>query len=263
MPRYKLTIAYDGTSFHGWQKQEPPGEEPLRTVQGVLEEGIRSVVREPVVLQGASRTDAGVHARGQVGAFSTNTPIPLEKMSLALNARLPDDLKVMQADEVASSFDPIRDALTKGYRYGISFGTPGTHAPDLFGRHYVTSIHHELDVERMQDAATRFLGEHDFASMTRIHHGRESTIRRIDTAHVSLISPGRLQFDISGNGFLYNMVRTIAGTLIEVGRGRREPEAIDDILSSLDRQEAGPTLAPQGLCLEWVDYGDPGEGDET
>lgn len=281
MPRYKLTVAYDGTHFHGWQKQkrgesgdqslssdpQSPGipmpgtepadvqgiHEPLRTVQGVLEETIRKVIREPVIVTGASRTDAGVHARGQCAAFTSQTEIPVAKLPRAISSRLPPDVQVIDARIVSDDFDPIRNALAKGYRYRIAHSC-ASHRRPLFDRHLITHTAYKLDSARMNEAARRLLGEHDFASFARISHGRESTVRTVYDCKVVKFSKRRCHIDIAGNGFLYNMVRIIAGTLVEIGRGAREPESILETLSARDRDGAGSTMPPEGLCLMWIKY---------
>lgn len=292
MPRYKLTLAYDGTDFCGWQKQEPPDpSDPtqrtiLRTVQGVVEETVREVLREPVVVMGASRTDSGVHALGQVAAFTSN-PIEdkgigwpesrgTETLIKALNSKLPPDVLVTGAEIVAHDFNPIGGALEKEYTYSILSGR----VRPLWDRSYIHHTWYELDLARMQRAAAALTGEHDFAAFAQIDHGRTTTVRRIFRCEVesaSLSPPGeragvrgaplpssagsrlpnpdsRLVIRVSGSGFLYNMVRIIAGTLLEVGRGRIEPGDIPAIIASGDRKRAGPTLPPQGLRLEWVRY---------
>jgi tRNA pseudouridine38-40 synthase len=263
MPRYRLTIAYDGTEFHGWQKQQAPVEtESLRTVQGVLEQAVMRVVRQPVSLLGASRTDAGVHALRQIAAFSAEFDLARAKLKRAINARLPADLRIRRVEVVADSFDPISDALAKGYRYRmIHDGRPGARGP-VFARRYFTFMPETLDVERMQHSAPYFVGEHDFASFTRVHHGRETTVRTVHSCEVSVIGKRRLQIDISGNGFLYNMVRIIAGTLADVGRGLFEPDDIPGMLQARDRRRAGQTLPPEGLFLMWVRYLDSPAGSE-
>jgi tRNA pseudouridine38-40 synthase len=254
MPRFKLLVAYDGTDFHGWQKQHPPGQEPLRTVQGELEHAVRTVVREPINLLGASRTDAGVHARGQVAAFTTTSAIPTARMARAIDARLADDLQVLGARVVADDFDPIQHACAKGYRYRLAHGgLRGARRP-LFDRRITAFVPFALDVDRMNAAARHLVGEHDFASLTRVNHGRESTVRRVDECRVTASTAHRLRIDVSGNGFLYNMVRIIAGTLFEVGRGRRSPDDVPALLAARDRAAAGPTMPPEGLCLMWIKY---------
>ncbi|MEN0020149.1 MAG: tRNA pseudouridine synthase A [Planctomycetota bacterium] len=300
MPRYKLTVAYDGTDFCGWQKQEPrdpdahpvkddPGQRPpehkidrtlqagepgrvaLRTVQAVVERAVREVVREPVMLQGASRTDSGVHARGQVAAFTAETwpedrgLIPIIR---GINARLPGDVLITRAQIVPDAFDPIADCQSKGYSYRIY---QSIHRP-LWQRRGVYHTWKNLDLDAMRTAAAHLVGEHDFESFAAMHHGRASTVRTIfacdvteeapnqepkASAHDASVGEGRLlRIDVSGNGFLYNMVRIIAGTLHEVGRGKIDPDSIPDILQAKDRRRAGVTLPPEGLRLEWIDYGD-------
>ena len=259
MPRYRLTVAYDGTNFHGWQKQCATGEEEprdLRTVQGVLEQAVIETVREPVTLVGASRTDAGVHALGQVAAFTTGYELATDRLCASVNARLPDDVQVRRAAVVGSDFSPISDAIAKGYRYRIAWGRAVRGGPPrpLFTRFTTTWTPYRLDAVRMNDAARRLLGEHDFASFTRLNQDRQSTVRTVYDCLVTADRKRRVQIDIAGNGFLYNMVRIIAGTLVEVGRGHFEPEAMTEILEAADRSKAGPTLPPEGLCLMWVKY---------
>jgi tRNA pseudouridine38-40 synthase len=270
MPRYRITIAYDGTDFHGWQRQhdtrDSPGTaihglsdeqltdgRPLRTVQHVLERAVQAVVREPVTVLGASRTDAGVHAIGQVAAFTTSRDIPVEKLSRAITSRLPGDVVVKEAEIVPDAFDPIRDAIAKGYRYRFVHSCATEQRP-LFSRNFVTATAYRLDPARMNEAARLLLGEHDFASFTRVAHGRESTVRTIFQCKVDRTSNRRCHLEVVGNGFLYNMVRIIAGTLLEVGRGAIEPEQMPEILRARDRAAAGPTLPPNGLCLMWIRY---------
>lgn len=290
MPTYRLTIAYDGTDFCGWQKQEPPvpapGQPPitgsvrladpslpappgrvaLRTVQAVVEQAVRQVVREPIALTGASRTDAGVHARGQTAAFICTDgadparhgggwPIErgVESLVRAVNGRLPDDVLVIHAQPTHAAFNPIGDAERKAYTYTFH----DHHRRPLFDRHYVTHTHHTLDAERMAQAATHLIGEHDFAAFTQIHHDRQTTVRTIYDLTVERTAEHRVRITATGSGFLYNMVRIIAGTLHEVGRGRTKPDELPAILASTDRRRAGPTAAPTGLCLEWIRY--PGD----
>ncbi|MFG0285805.1 MAG: tRNA pseudouridine synthase A [Phycisphaerales bacterium JB039] len=296
MPRYKLTVAYDGADFSGWQKQEPedpalgggvetgavrraraegleaggPGRVALRTVQAVLERAVREVVREPVTLTGASRTDAGVHAWGQVAAFTCSGDGPAgapasrtggwpaargpEALVRAINARLPDDVLVRAATIVDDGFDPIAHCASKAYSYTFHS------SPDrpLWDRRYVCHTRHRLDIEAMRAGARALVGEHDFGAFAAAGHGRSSTVRTIYTCDVRELDAEdgaqRARIDVSGNGFLYNMVRIIAGTLHEIGRGRIEAGAVPAIVASGDRRRAGPTMAPDGLRLEWVRY---------
>ena len=255
--RYKLTLAYDGSAFHGWQKQHPPDKEPLRTVQGELETTLVRLLHTPsyrLGLLGASRTDSGVHALGQVAQFDAHCPIPVERLARAINARLPDDLEVRGVEAAPPGFDCIGGVTNKQYRYRIYHHE---HKP-LWRRHAVYHCFgHTLDLARMQDAARRLVGTHDVEGFAAAGHGRAETTRTIYDCQVVTdeACPDEVHITIQGSGFLYHMVRIIAGTLIEVGRGRFEPDRIDDILSTADRALAGPTLPPQGLCLEWVCYG--------
>lgn len=336
MPRYRLTIAYDGTGFCGWQKQEPvpapaegaapfsrstpmmesdrPDRVALRTVQGVLEQAVRWVTREPVELIGASRTDSGVHAKGQVAAFTCEprhaehdapaeapatdaaatsagvnnadpghtTPTPdtpltpephaplprhrpsgwpisrgTDRLRAAINSRLPDDVVVLEAEHAANDFDPIAHASSKEYTYTFHVSP----LRPLWGRQRVHHIWHPsgLDARAMHEAAQVLVGEHDFASFASVGHGRLTTIRTIHalsvTRHETADEPGeRVVIRISGSGFLWNMVRIIGGTLMEVGMGRRGPAEVKSALEARHRSAAGPTLPPTGLCLEWIKY---------
>jgi tRNA pseudouridine38-40 synthase len=254
MARVRLLVAYDGTDFHGWQRQEPPGREPLRTVQGVLTDAVATVVRHPVDLVGASRTDAGVHAKGQVAAFTCQQPVPMEKMALAINARLPQDVCVLNAHAAPEGFDPISWCTSKCYRYQIAHSARSADLPLLFERRSIWRTWHRLDVARMQAAAAHIVGTHDFASFAQVNHGRQSTVRSIYGCTAWQTGPGRITVEVAGSGFLYNMVRIIVGTLVEVGRGHLEPGAVQQALRTNDRTLVGPTLPPHGLHLEWVAY---------
>lgn len=254
MPRrFRLTVRYDGFEFHGWQKQGAE-EQPLRTAQGVLESAVGRAVRQPVTLTGASRTDAGVHALGQVAAFTAETTIPVERLHHAINRYLPEDIAVVAAREVEPGFDPIAMALRKAYRYTIHNAS----VRPVFERHRVFHCWHVLDERAMHKAAQHLVGTHDFASFANAHHGRESTVRTIFGCAVDREGE-RLTMDICGSGFLYHMVRIIIGTLVEVGRGAMGVEDVPRILAARDRAQAGPTLDPAGLCLMWIQY----PGDET
>ncbi len=275
MPRYKLTVAYDGTDFVGWQKQEPPdpdapapvaGEEPkrlqLRTVQHVLEQTIRQVVREQVILTGASRTDSGVHANGQVASFMSSPDAskgvgwPAERgtanLVKGINSKLPKDILVHSCEVVADDFNPIGGAVEKEYCYSIVTGQ----VRPLWDRRYVFHTWYELDATRMQQAAALMVGEHDFQCFAQINHGRKTTVRTIFKCDIETPEDGKFVIRISGSGFLYNMVRIIAGTLMDVGRGKIEPEMVREMIASGDRRLAGATLGPMGLRLEWVRYGE-------
>jgi tRNA pseudouridine38-40 synthase len=274
LQRYKLTVAYDGTDFFGWQKQEPKGLEPLRTVQGELDKALVQVLRLPkeqIDMLGASRTDSGVHALGQTCHFNAPADFPVERMRPAINSRLPDDIDVRGVEPIHDGFDAIADAKSKQYRYRFFNDVERP----LWDRRRVYHEPRPLDVAAMQDAAGRLVGTRDVVGFASSHHGRTSTVRTIfgcqieehacpptprppDAAPVSIASqPSReVHAVIVGDGFLYHMVRIIAGTLLDVGKGRFGPERIDDIFATGNRRLAGPTLPAQGLCLEWIAYPD-------
>jgi tRNA pseudouridine38-40 synthase len=238
-------------------------------VQEVVEQAVRRVCRERVILTGASRTDAGVHAAGQVSAF-TSTPDEArgvgwpadrgtDRLVRAVNGSLPPDVLVTAARVVEDAFDPIAGALEKEYTYTIAAGEPRP----VFDRAFCYWTWHALDAARMNEAAAHLVGEHDFAAFAQINHGRRTTVRTVFRCSVEEVMhepmPGvgpspRVIVRVSGSGFLYNMVRIIAGTLLEVGRGKIEPNMVPAILESKDRPRAGPTLPPEGLRLEWVRY---------
>ncbi|MEM8739087.1 MAG: tRNA pseudouridine(38-40) synthase TruA [Planctomycetota bacterium] len=265
--RYKLTVAYDGSAFHGWQKQQPKDRPWPRTVEGELEQTLMRVLRQPseaIGLLGASRTDAGVHATGQVCHFNAQTPIPLERLCQAINSRLPEDLEARQVEVVHEDFDAIRDATDKQYRYRV-LNAP--HRP-LGLRHLVYHEWNPMELVAMRDAAARLVGTHDVEGFASAAHGRQTTVRTIHDCQIeehplpggyaAAGSPGReLHVVISGSGFLYHMVRIVAGTMVEVGLGRIPPAQIDQVLLTGDRRRAGPTLPARGLCLEWIRHAEP------
>lgn len=252
MLRYRLTIAYDGAKFHGWQRQEPPEGDPLRTVQGVMERTLKELLKQPLNLLGASRTDAGVHALGQIACFDAMSRVPVDHLPAAINSRLPEDIEVRAADIVPVKFHPSIDATCKQYRYRIH----NSSQRPLDRRNYTWHCWYDLDLDRMNDAAQRLVGKHDFIGFAAASDQRSTTIRTIFDCHVEPANNGTPEAHvvIVGDGFLYNMVRIITGTLAEVGRGHFEPTVIDDVLATLDRQKAGPTLPPNGLWLEWIRY---------
>ncbi len=252
MRRYKVTLAYDGSAFHGWQKQHRPGKEPLRTVQQVVEDTLQRLLRQPVRMVGASRTDAGVHAKGQVAEFDAATPIPIERLARALRGRLPDDVDVVDIAYAADTFRAINDVTSKQYKYRMWTDE----LKPLGQRHMLYHARDTLDHVPMHAAAQRLVGTHDFLGLTTVNHGRLTTTRTIFRCEVERepAEPRILTITVEGSGFLYNMVRIIAGTLYEVGRGQFGPDRIDRILETKDRRLAGPTLGPEGLCLEWIKY---------
>jgi len=242
----RMWIAYDGTDFHGWQRQPQ-----LRTVQDLVEQAIRRVVRHQIMLNGASRTDAGVHARGQAATFVTTCAIPCPNLKHAIGSRLPKDISIKHVCEVPADFRASSAAVSKLYRYRIH-----NHArrpvEDLDQRH-TYHFWQPLDTERMQEAARHFVGTYDFAAMATTGHQRLSTIRTVLRCEVHR-HYHEVRIGVEGTGFLYNQVRNMVGTLIEVGRGHWPADRIPAILASGDRSQAGPTAPARGLCLEWIRY---------
>ncbi len=242
----RLLIAYDGTDFHGWQQQ--PG---MRTVQESIEQALRRVVHHQVAVLGAGRTDAGVHAAGQVANFETTSTMPCENLKKAIGGRLPKDISVGAADEVPLGFRSTSDAVSKLYRYRIY---NAAHRPvDELAQRYTYHFWHPLEVSRMRAAAAYLLGTHDFAAFATQGSERQTTVRTvlgIDIYH----RYNELRIDVEGTGFLYNQVRNMVGTLIEVGRGHWPVERVPGILASRDRCQAGPTAPARGLCMQWVRY---------
>lgn len=237
--RVCLVVAYDGTSYHGWQLQ-PNGI----TIESELNRCLSELLGEEIHVIGASRTDAGVHALGNVAVFDTCHPIPAEKISYALNASLPEDIRIQKSYEVALDWHPRHVESRKTYTYTIY----QSEFPMPVGRQYRYFTYHTLDVPAMQKAAKYLEGEHDFKSFCQTGAQVETTVRRIYEARVEQ-EGAEIVIWVSGNGFLYNMVRIIAGTLMEVGMGRRKPEDMAEILEARDRAAAGPTAPAHGLLL--------------
>ena len=236
-----LVVSYDGTNYHGWQLQ--PG---VITVEGVLNEAVSRLTGEQIQVAGASRTDAGVHALGNVAVFDTCSRIPAEKFSYALNQRLPDDIVIQESMEVQADFHPRYCKCRKTYEYTIinrKFPLPEYRNTAFF-------YYGRLDVERMRSAAEAFVGEHDFAAFCSAGAQVQTTVRRIYALEIEEdFAESRIRIRVTGNGFLYNMVRIIAGTLLEVGKGSMEPEMVPQIIVSCDRGKAGPTAPARGLKL--------------
>lgn len=237
--RVRLTVAYDGTQYHGWQLQ-PNGI----TIESVLNQALFDLLGEEISVIGASRTDAGVHSLGNVAVFDTNARIPAEKISYALNQRLPEDVVVQESKEAAADFHPRRCNSRKTYEYRIL----NRKFPDPMRRRDTYFYHYDLDVNQMKEAAKSLVGEHDFKSFCSIHTDVESTVRTLYEAEVRR-KEDIITIRLTGSGFLYNMVRIIAGTLVEVGRGRLKPEAVKRILEEKDRSAAGPTAPACGLTM--------------
>jgi len=284
LKRVKLTISYDGTNYCGWQTQQNG-----ITVEEVINRELSRLLKEDIKVIGASRTDSGVHARGNVAVFDTNARIPSEKISYAMNQALPDDIKVQNSVEVADDFHPRYQPCQKTYEYSIynaSFPMP-------MERLYSHFTYHPLDIDKMRKAAGYLIGEHDFKSFCTVGAQVQTTVRTIYDITISkelissesgrneagciseatksalsdnfisaenkhsmgrIVEPGKIFIRITGNGFLYNMVRIIAGTLMEVGQGKYPPERMIKIIEAKDRRLAGPTASACGLTLLEIKY---------
>lgn len=244
MRNIKLTIEYDGKKFSGWQKQ--PNK---LNIQGEIENAIKEITGEEVDLIGSGRTDAGVHAFGQVANFKTNSNLPIEKFAIAINSKLKKSIVIKKAEEVDERFHSRYNAKQKTYRYVINNSKQGT----AIYRDLECHIPMELNIEEMQKAAKQFEGEHDFKAFKASGTSSKSSIRTIYKAEV-IAEGDRIKIELTGNGFLYNMVRIISGTLVEVGLGKIKAEDIPNIIESKDRTKAGKTLPAHGLYLVEVKY---------
>jgi len=244
MKNIKIVIEYDGTRYCGWQRQKNGV-----SIQETIEKAIEKVTGEKTEIIGSSRTDAGVHAKGQVANFLTSSTVPPEKICYAINSFLPDDIVILSSQEVPIDFHSRYNSKGKRYSYTIL----NRKIPSALLKNYSAHIPYELDIEDMIRASKYFLGEHDFSAFKSTGSsvkGNVRTIKRLDLIKDEDI----IKMFIEANGFLYNMVRIIAGTLIEVGKGRIKPDDIPFIIDSKDRKKAGPTAPAQGLCLEKVYY---------
>ncbi|MCH5265104.1 MAG: tRNA pseudouridine(38-40) synthase TruA [Lachnospiraceae bacterium] len=253
MKRIRLTIAYDGTAYCGWQMQDGAA-----TVEGAVKEALEQLLGEPVEVAGASRTDAGVHAMGNVAVFDTETKIPPEKIALAVNRYLPEDIRVQKSEEVAPDFHPRYCDSTKTYEYTIT----NTPIPIPTLRRYSHHVYGVLKVDAMQEAAGIFTGTHDFSAFCAAGSQVKSKVRTIYDVRVEEIplplemQGSQIRIRVSGSGFLYNMVRILVGTLLEVGRGRRTAASVEEALQSGERSQAGPTAPACGLMLVGIEYGE-------
>lgn len=252
--RILLRVAYDGTNYHGWQLQPNAA-----TIEGELNRALCALTGEEIVVTGASRTDAGVHALGNVAVFDTTSRIPAEKFSYALNQTLPEDIVIQSSKQVADDFHPRHCDCRKTYEYDIlnrTFPLPAYRNTAYF-------LYGTLNIEAMRQACQAFLGEHDFASFCAAGAQVQTTVRTIYSLEVECrplteanvgSADQLLTIRVKGNGFLYNMVRIIAGTLVEVGRGHIKPEAVAGIIAAKDRAKAGPTAPARGLRLVEIEY---------
>ena len=239
MKNIMLTVAYDGSGYHGFAFQEN-----TKTIEGELKKAVDGLTGEDVEIIGASRTDAGVHAYGNVVVFNTSSTIPAQSFAPALNNRLPDDIRIMASNEVPEGFHPRKCLSEKTYEYRIL--NVKTMIPTK--RLYFCHNSYPLDEKRMNEAVKYLVGEYDFSSFCAAGSQALSHVRRIISADVTR-SGDEIVIRITGNGFLYNMVRIIAGTLMEIGRGKGEPSDMKGIIDARDRSAAGPTAVPQGLFL--------------
>ena len=243
MKRILLKVSYDGTSYHGWQAADEQ-----ETIAGNIDRAIKHLTGEEISISGASRTDAGVHALCNLAVFDTAASIPPERFSYALNTCLPEDIRIISSEEVPKDFHPRFIKTEKTYRYRIQTGE----MPDPLRIRYSWHISYPLDILSMQKAAAFLKGEHDFKSFCSVHTEVKTTIREITGIAVSGESD-EIHITVKGYGFLYNMVRIISGTLVEVGRGRLKSDDIPLILNSCDRKNAGPTAPPGGLTLMGIE----------
>ncbi len=244
MKRVRLIVAYDGTRYHGWQIQDNG-----ITIESELNRCLSELLKEEIQVIGASRTDAGVHALGNIAVFDTENRMPAEKISYALNQRLPEDIRIQKSEEVEPDWHPRHCAGRKTYEYRIYRGE----FPMPVKRLYSYFTYRPLDVQAMQRAAAFLEGEHDFKSFCQTGAQVESTLRRIYSLVVEEQETD-LVIRVCGNGFLYNMVRIIAGTLMEVGQGKRSPESMQEVLAAKNRAAAGPTAPACGLMLMQYEY---------
>ena len=235
-----LTVAYDGTNYHGWQYQNNG-----KTIEGELNKALSSLLQKNIEVIGASRTDAGVHAMCNAAVFDTDAGIPAEKYSYALNQMLPDDIRVRKSQEIPADFHPRKTDTVKTYEYRIDC----EEFADPTKTRYAYFTYVPLDASKMQEAAAYLVGTHDFKSFCSVNTTATTTVRTI--FDIQVIRDGvDIVIRVTGNGFLYNMVRIIVGTLMDVGRGKYEPSKVKEILEATDRTAAGPTVPACGLMLK-------------
>ena len=244
MRNIKLTLEYDGTNYLGWQKQKVG-----ITIQGTLEEAIKVLTKEEVEVTGSSRTDAGVHAKGFVANFKTNSNIPSEKFREAINHKLPEDIVILKSEEVEEEFHARYNAMGKTYSYSIL----NRDVPSAIDRNYLYHVKRRLDVESMKEACQYFIGTHDFSAFKTSGSSVKTTVRTIKELYIE-DNDDIIKIYVTGDGFLYNMVRIIVGTLIMVGSNKIKPLEIKNIIASKEREKAGICVPASGLVLEKVYY---------
>ncbi len=242
MKRILIKAAYDGTSYHGWQRSENSV-----TIADEIERALKKLTGEEIQISGTSRTDAGVHSEGNLAVFDTDSPIPPERFCFALNTCLPGDIRITDSREVPTDFHPRFLKTVKTYLYRIHL----SEFPDPLRDRYVWHLNYELDLRKMQEGAKYLEGEHDFKSFCSVHTETRTTVREITDLTVKRIDD-EIHITVKSYGFLYNMVRIIAGTLSEVGRGLRKPSDIEEILLSKSRERAGQTAPAKGLTLKEI-----------
>ncbi len=247
MPRVRLVLEYDGTNYVGWQIQQNGP-----SVQGRVQLALQELLGERVSVASAGRTDSGVHAAGMVVAFDSPKRLPTRAFWIGLNGLLPDDIAVVRADEVRDDFDPRRWARGKRYCYRVS----NRRSRSPLRRYTHWEIYAPLKVEAMREAALSLPGRHDFSAFRAADCQARTAVRELRRVEVQGAAGDELQFVVEGTAFLKHMVRNLVGTLMEVGRGRRPPAWVKEVLESKDRTRAGPTAPPQGLCLDEVFYGE-------
>lgn len=244
MKRVRMVVSYDGTAYRGWQLQSNG-----ITIEEVLNRELTALLKEPISVIGASRTDSGVHARGNIAVFDTENRMPADKICFALNQRLPEDIRVQRSEEVPADWHPRKANCTKTYEYKVlnrKISMP-------LERLYAHFCYFNLDLDKMREAAAYLVGEHDFKSFCTVRTQAEETVRTIYSLDITK-QEDMITIRISGSGFLYNMVRIIAGTLLEVGMGAYPPEHMEEILDARDRQAAGRTAPARGLTLVSMEY---------
>ena len=241
----KCRVTYEGTRYQGWQRQESSDN----TIQGKLEQLISRMCKEKIEIQGSGRTDAGVHALGQVINFHTHSQMKTQDMMAYMNQYLPEDIAVVEIEEVPERFHSRLNAKGKRYSYRVWNST----VPNVFWRRYSHTVEAPLNVEDMKAAAVYLLGEQDFKSFTSAKKGKKSTVRCIESIDIAKTGD-EIKITYTGDGFLYHMVRILTGTLIEIGTGKRDPGSVKDIINSKQRENAGYLVPAQGLCLECVEY---------